>query len=192
MHDEFEEATAKVTLGIEKILALGAAYWDFAEKHSFHFALMCSADLPQRQQVSDELLNELNAQSNWVWKFMISMIDEAKSEGSIKPEIEGFTLGLLLHLTLMGVMKQYHRTTLSPGNIFSAKKEYNPVNANYRLLYNTASDIVMSPAITEMGRKYFPEPRFPTMEELNVSAGAAMDVVEDPLIPESITVLAHS
>ncbi len=150
---------------------------------------MCNSDLPQRSQVSDILFTELESRSNNVWKFLIALIDEAKAEGTIRPEIDSYSLALLLWLNSMSVLRLYQRTKLTAGTVMSAKRDFNMAELNCPLASDFAIAAALANAVTPEGAKYVPALTFPSKEELGlVCSDNSIDStfsVTDQLIEET-------
>jgi AcrR family transcriptional regulator len=177
MNEGFQKAAEKENLGIKKIIAIGDAYWSFADEHPFHFGMMCNADFPMREQISDELIAEMNEQSNWVWSFLIGTIEEAKHEGTIKPDIDGFSSSLLLWLNSMSVLRLYQKMqdNQKKGAAIFQKKAFNFCTLDFRKVYDLSSSVLMSHIVTPEGAKYLAPIHFPSMQELGISQGNALD-----------------
>jgi AcrR family transcriptional regulator len=168
VNDAFAGAFTDGTLAIQRLQAVGEAYWHLSSTHPFQCGLMCNSDLPQRSQVSDILFTELESRSNNVWKFLIALIDEAKAEGTIRSEIDSYSLALLLWLNSMSVLRLYQRTKLTAGTVMSAKRDFNMAELNYPRVYNFAIASALANAVTPEGAKYVPALTFPSKEELGL------------------------
>lgn len=179
MNNAFNEAFEAAPLAIQKITEVGKSYWDFAENRPFNFGMMCNLDFPQRALISDELFAELDQKSSWLWKFLIAMIDEAKDEGTIKPDVDSFSLAMLLWVNSMSILRLYQRLKLAPGNIVSAKNEFNMSNLDFPKLYDFALTSALTHAVTSEGAKYITPLRFPSMAELGVIADLRMHQEND-------------
>ena len=171
MNDGFQKAVEKENLGIKKIIAIGDAYWSFAAEHPFHFGMMCNADLPMRDQISEELLAEMNESNSWIWNLLISTIEEAKLEGTIKPEIDGFSSSMLLWLNTMSVLRLYQKVqdSMKKGGSIMHKKAFNFCTLDFRKMYDLSSGVLMTHIVTPEGAKYLSPLHFPSMEELGIS-----------------------
>lgn len=188
MNARFTEAFERAPLAIQKITEVGKAYWNFAENRPFNFGMMCNMDLPQRQLISDELFSELDEKSNWVWKFLISMIEEAKNEGTIKRDIDAFSLSMLMWVNSMSILRLYQRVRLTPGNVIAAKSEFNMANLNFPKLYDFALTSALTHAVTPEGAKYISPISFPSMEELGVIANMRdHDAARSPFTSQLLT-----
>jgi AcrR family transcriptional regulator len=177
MNEGFQKAVEKENLGIKKIMAIGDAYWAFADEHPFHFGMMCNADFPMRDQISDELIAEMNEQSNWVWRLLVGTIEEAKHEGTIKPDIDGFSSSLLLWLNSMSVLRLYQKVqqNLNKGTAIMQKQAFNFCTMDFRKVYDLSSSVLMSHIVTPEGAKYLAPIHFPSMQELGIDPGDALD-----------------
>ena len=170
MNEEFSAAFDRAPLAIQKITEVGKAYWHFAASRPFNFGMMCNMDFPQRSLISDELFVELDQKSSWLWKFLISMIEEAKNEGTIKRDVDSFSLSMLLWVISMSILRLYQRMRLTPGTVITAKNEFNMGNLDFPKLYDFALTSALTHAVTPEGAKYITPLRFPSMAELGVIA----------------------
>ncbi|MDP4219850.1 MAG: TetR/AcrR family transcriptional regulator, partial [Bacteroidota bacterium] len=177
MNEGFAKAVEKENLGIKKIMAIGDAYWSFAAEHPFHFGMMCNADFPMRDQISDELLAEMNEQNNWVWRLLIGTIEEGKAEGTIKAEVDSFSSSLLSWLNSMSVLRMYEKVQENQrkGSIAIQKQAFNFCSMDFRKVYDLSLGILMSHIVTPEGAKYLQPIYFPSMAELGISPGTALD-----------------
>ncbi len=177
MNEGFQIAVEKENLGIKKIMAIGEAYWAFAAEHPFHFGMMCNSDFPMRDQISSELLAEMNEQSNWVWRLLIGTIDEGKAEGTIKPDIDSFSSSMLSWLNSMSVLRLYQKVqeNQKKGTAIAQKPAFNFCTMDFRKMYDLSLGLLMSHIVTPEGAKYLQPIHFPSMEELGVSPGNALD-----------------
>ncbi|MFI5264732.1 MAG: TetR/AcrR family transcriptional regulator [Candidatus Kapaibacterium sp.] len=190
MNDGFQRAVEKENLGIKKIMAIGDAYWAFAAEHPFHFAMMCNSDFPMRDQVSDELVAELNNQHNWIWSLLVGTIEEGKQEGTIKPEIDGFSSSMMLWLNTMSVLRMYQKVqdNLKKGPGMIEKQSFNFCKMDFAKVYNLSANVLLTHIVTPEGAKYLTPLHFPSMEELGVSPGPVVDTIsvkseQDEAIP---------
>ena len=109
MHESFAEAAEAENLALKKFQAVGDAYWTFAHEQPFRFKMMCNADFPMRENISDEMIFEMSEKGSWVWKLLVGIIDEAKAEGTIKPEVESFSVAMLAWMNTMSVLRLYQK-----------------------------------------------------------------------------------
>lgn len=170
MNAAFNQAFERAPLAIQKITEVGKSYWEFAASRPFNFGMMCNMDFPQRALISDELFAELDEKSSWLWKFLVAMIDEAKNEGTIKHDVDSFSLSMLMWMNSMSILRLYQRLKLAPGNIVAAKNEFNMANLDFPKLYDFTLTSALTHAVTPEGAKYITPLRFPTMAELGVVA----------------------
>jgi AcrR family transcriptional regulator len=190
MNASFTDAFERAPLAIQKITEVGKSYWDFAASRPFNFGMMCNMDFPQRALISDELFAELDQKSSWLWKFLVAMIDEAKHEGTIKHDVDSFSLSMLLWINSMSILRLYQRLKLTPGNIVAAKNEFNMANLDFPKLYDFALTSALTHVVTSEGAKYIAQLRFPSMSELGVIAdlrqhqGTAPSLLTNQLLSE--------
>ncbi len=180
MNEGFHKAVEKENLGIKKIMAIGDAYWSFADEHPFHFGMMCNSDFPMRDQVSDELVAELNTQHNWVWSLLVGTIEEAKQEGTIKPEIDGFSSSLILWLNTMSVLRLYQKMqdNLKKGPAMIEKQSFNFCTMDFRKVYDLSASVLMTHVVTPEGAKYLAPIHFPSMQELGITPGNTLGNID--------------
>jgi len=184
MLGKFQEAVDTSSLSLQRLGALGTAYWEYVTAHGFHFSLMCmSENLPQRQQINDELLMQFYENTNGIWRLLVSLIEEGKREGTVRPEVESFSAACSLWMSCLGVLRVYH-TSLQSGNCYSQKPELNFSKMDFRRMYDLASSLVLSQIVTQEGAKYVTPVQFPSMQELGVDPGHVLDGIQiacDPM-----------
>lgn len=168
LNEEFEKAIEKENLGIKKIMAIGDAYWAFAAEHPFHFGMMCNADFPMRDEISAQLIAEMDEKRNWIWRLLIGTIEESKAEGTVKPEIDGFSSSMLLWLNSISVLRLYHKVqqNLKKEPATFQKQEFNFCTMDFRKMFDLSSSVIMSHIVTPEGAKYIQPIYFPSMDEL--------------------------
>ena len=177
MHEGFVSAAANENLALKKFQAVGNAYWKFAEEHPFQFKMTCNADFPLRENISEEMILEMNEKGSWVWKLLVSIIDEGKTEGTIKADAESFSVAMLSWLNTMSVLRLYQKVqeNIAKGTAITAKQSFNFCTMDFRKVYDLSIATLLSHAVTPEGAKYLPAIHFPSMEELNISAGDALN-----------------
>jgi TetR/AcrR family transcriptional regulator len=177
MHESFHDAASSENLALKKFQAVGDAYWKFAHDEPFRFKMMCNADFPMRENISEEMILEVSEKSSWVWKLLVGIIDEAKREGTIKPEVESFSVAMLAWMNTMSVLRLYQKVqeNMSKGTALIAKQSFNFCAMDFRKVYDLSIATLLSHAVTPEGAKYIPPVRFPSMEELGVNPGNALD-----------------
>jgi len=109
MHESFATAASGENLALKKFQAVGDAYWKFAHDEPFRFKMMCNADFPLRENISDEMILEMSEKGSWVWKLLVGIIEEAKREGTIKADAESFSVAMLSWLNTMSVLRLYQK-----------------------------------------------------------------------------------
>lgn len=175
---QFQEAVSTSSLSLQRLTALGTSYWNYVTSHGFHFSLMCmSENLPQRQQINDELLVQFYENTNGIWRLLVGLIEEGKREGTVRPEVESFSAACSLWMNCLGVLRVYH-TSLQSGNCYSQKPELNFSKMDFRRMYDLASSLVLSQIVTPEGAKYIKPVEFPSMQELGVDPGHVLDGVQ--------------
>jgi hypothetical protein len=150
--------------------------------------MMCNADFPMRENISDEMLLEVSEKGSWVWKLLVGIIEEAKREGTIKPEVESFSVAMLAWMNTMSVLRLYQKVqeNMSKGTALIAKQSFNFCDMDFRKVYDLSIATLLSHAVTPEGAKYIPPVRFPSMEELGVNPGNAlqdMNIVKQHIEP---------
>lgn len=189
MLGKFEEAVASSELSLQRLAALGATYWDYVTSHGFHFSLMCmSENMPQRQQVNDELLAQFYENTNGIWRLLVGLLEEGKREGTVRRDVESFSASCSLWMSCLGVLRVYH-TSLQSGNCYAHKPELNFSKMDFRHMYDLAASLVLSQIVTPEGAKYIKPVRFPSMQELGVDPGHALDGVHAGGTPVMETIL---
>ena len=180
MNDYFEKAVLSENLGIKKILAIGNAYWHFAAEQPFHFGMMCNADFPMRDQISDELIAEMSEKSSWVWKLLIGTIDEGKAEGTIRADVDSFSSSLLSWLNSMSVLRFYQKVqeNIRKGSAVIEKQSFNFCTLDFRRVYDLSLNLLMTQIVTPEGAKYLTPIIFPTMQELGINTNRASEQAE--------------
>lgn len=177
MHESFETAASSENHALKKFQAIGDAFWKFAHEEPFRFKMMCNADFPMRESISDDLILEMNEKGSWVWKLLVGIIEDAKREGTIKPEVESFSVAMLAWMNSMSVLRLYQKAqeNMSKGTALIAKQSFNFCTMDFRKVYDLSIATLLSHAVTPEGAKYIPPVRFPSMEELGVNPGHAFD-----------------
>jgi len=175
LHEEFYHAAATENLALKKFQAVGEAYWKFAQEEPFRFKLMCNADFPLRENISDAMIVELNEKGSWVWQLLVGIIEEGKKVGTIKQDVESFSVAMLAWMNTMSVLRQYQKVqeNISKGTAVIAKQSFNFCTLDFRKVYDLSIATLLSHAVTPEGAKYIPAVHFPSMEELGVSPGNA-------------------
>jgi len=177
MHDSFADAASKENLALKKFQAVGDAYWKFANDEPFRFKMMCNADFPMRENISDEMLLEMNEKGSWVWKLLVGIIEEGKREGTIKANAESFSVAMLSWLNTMSVLRLYQKVqeNRAKGTAIIAKQSFNFCDMDFRKVYDLSITTLLSHAVTPEGAKYLSPVRFPSMAELGVNPGNEFD-----------------
>ena len=177
MHESFQEAASKENLALKKFQAVGNAYWKFAEEYPFQFKMTCNADFPLRENISDEMILEMSEKGSWVWKLLVGIIEEGKIEGTIKADVQSFSVAMLSWLNTMSVLRFYQKVqeNTAKGTAITAKQSFNFCTMDFRKVYDLSIATLLSHAVTLEGAKYLPEIRFPSMEELGINPGTALD-----------------
>ena len=171
MHESFQDGASKENLALKQFQAVGDAYWKFAHDEPFRFKMMCNADFPMRENISEEMILELNDKGSWVWKLLVGIIEDAKREGTIKADVESFSLAMLASLNTMSVLRFYQKVQESSakGMAMSAKQSFDFSAIDFRKVYDLSITTLIAHAVTPEGAKYLSPVRFPSMEELGVS-----------------------
>lgn len=178
MLGNFQDAIATSSLSLQRLAALGTAYWDYVTTHGFHFSLMCmSENLPQRQQINDELLMQFHQNTVGIWRLLVGLIEDGKREGTVRPEVESFSAACTLWMSCLGVLRVYHSSSQN-GSCYSQRPELNFSKMNFRRMYELASSLVLSQIVTTEGAKYITPVEFPSMQELGVDPGHVLDGIQ--------------
>jgi TetR/AcrR family transcriptional regulator len=179
LHESFADAASVESLALKKFQAVGEAYWKFAQDEPFRFKMMCNADFPLRENISDEMILEMTEKGSWVWKLLVGIIEEGKREGTIKADVESFSVAMLSWLNTMSVLRLYQKVqeNKAKGTAIIAKQSFNFCTMDFRKVYELSISTLLSHAVTPEGAKYLPPVYFPSMEELGVNPGHALDEI---------------
>jgi hypothetical protein len=150
------DSCEKKERGIERITAVGEAYRRFSMEHRFLFSMMHVSEPPPKANISQELIDELGYLSERIWKMFYQMTEQAKAEGDIKTEVNGFMIVLTMWLSGTGVLRMFNKCLFnSESSVFAARKggvhlEY----LDWEYVYNTTMRMLLENAVTEQGRAY--------------------------------------
>jgi AcrR family transcriptional regulator len=102
----FERASTKVSLGIEKIYAIGQAYRDFSKKHTDYFKAMAYFDL-RIKEISDESPNAKASidQGEKVLTICAEAIKCGIEDGTIRPDIDPQKAAIVLWGQTNGILQ---------------------------------------------------------------------------------------
>lgn len=151
--DIFRESTRNEPTNFAKLLRIGQAYWQFATENPFYFALHLSDHLPANNtaQISNEMITSLHQGSSEIWKLLVEFIEGAKNEGMVRPEVDSFSVSMLLWLNGMGVLRMNNKMKAVPENVYSSKKEFNPCQVDFYEMYQLNGTIMMHEIVTAKG-----------------------------------------
>ncbi|HYM19510.1 MAG TPA: TetR/AcrR family transcriptional regulator [Candidatus Kapabacteria bacterium] len=154
--------------GILKLQGVGDAYHRFAGENSFLFSVMNVSEPPPKSNISSDLLDELLHLSEKIWKFFYHTTEQAKDEGDIKQEVNGFTLVLTLWLSSTGILRMYNKCLLnSDNNVYGARR--GGIHLQYLdwdYVYNITSRMLLENVVTEQGRTYLRPLEWRSFEEI--------------------------
>jgi len=123
LYDMIVTEAAALSRGIEKVRSVGNAYRRFSTEHRFLFSLMNVSEPPAKANIGQELIEELSHLSERIWKMFFGFTDQAKEEGDIRQDINGFTLVITLWLSATGILRMYNKCMCNAGSsVFSARK----------------------------------------------------------------------
>lgn len=190
LYDMIVFETAPLSRGIEKIQGVSEAYRKFSTEHRFLFSLMNVSEPPAKANIGSELIDELSRLSERIWKMFFGFTDEAKADGDLKPEVNGFTLVLTLWLSATGVLRMYNKCICNNGNnVFSARKggvklEY----LDWQYVYDHTMRMLMENAVTEQGRAHLAPIDWKPLEAMGF--GEHLEGVANMFSPQEAEVIA--
>jgi AcrR family transcriptional regulator len=154
MSEEFRTAAARVETAFEKLLTMGDAYWHFANTYPFYFATMHVMDVPKsEEEISEEPLRELQNKTNGVWDSMISLIEQAKIEGKVLPEVNPLAFAMLLWMDTTSTLRFGHKIQSNPNPSWSNDTVCNPSDMDFKALYDLNAGLILHQIVTDEGRK---------------------------------------
>ena len=158
LYDLMIAECGKAVRGLDKIFCVGTAYRRFAQEDRFLFSVMNVSEPPPKSNISAELLDELNDVSQKIWKNFYQLTEQAKAEGDIKSEVNGFTLVLTLWLSSTGILRMYNKCLLSAdNNMYSARRGgLNLQYLDWEYVYNNTQRMLMENVVTDEGRSHLP------------------------------------
>ncbi len=193
MLDFFQDAASTKSTAFEKLLTLGDAYWNFAMQQPFYFQLMNSTEQTQNlAQVGQETLLALHAQSNMVWTAMIESFEKSKLEGMIKPDVDAFTVSVLMWMNATSILRFYFKIQSTPDSVWSGKQGFNPCNLDFHPIYNLNGGILFHQVVTEAGRALLPPIIWPeitsqlAVPDARSLGGLQLPTFEDEMITPQI------
>jgi hypothetical protein len=140
---------------------------------------MNMADLPNRNGlVSPEMLTGIHERSNAIWELLTGFVEGAKLEGFVKPEVNAFTVTVLLWQNATGILRLQDKIQKTPDSMWKNKKHFNACDIDFDRLYDLNARLLMSEIVTDAGRSklepiVWPEFAIPDMTQCD-SAGAQM------------------
>lgn len=170
LYDMILAETSVLSRGIEKIAGVGNAYRRFSTEDRFLFSLMNVSEPPAKANISQELIDDLSHLSERIWKMFFGFTDEAKAEGDVRQDINGFTLVLTLWLSATGILRMYNKCICNTGgSVFSARKggvklEY----LDWQYVYDHTMRMLMENAVTDQGRSHLQPLEWRPMELLTI------------------------
>lgn len=152
MLEVFHSVLAEEATNFDKLRKLGDAYWQFAHDYAFYFGLQMSDHLPANSgQISQEMVISLHERSNEVWSMIVDLIEGSKREGMVRPEVDAFSVSVLLWLNSMGVLRMNHKIRAVPENVYANSAHFNPCNIDFRAMYTLNGTIMLHEIVTEQG-----------------------------------------
>lgn len=174
LYDLMLTHTGAEARGLGRIMAVGNAYREFSMTEKFLFSLMNVSEPPPKSNVSGELIDELGYLTEQIWKMFYQFTEQAKADGDLKPEVNGFTLVLTLWLSSTGVLRMYNKCLCNvDNNAFAARKggmhlEY----LDWAYVYDTTTRMLLETAVTEQGRTFLAPLTWKTNEEMGLGIDA--------------------
>ena len=158
---EFEASQAT---GLQKLTAIGDAYWKFAQEHYFYFSIMHILDLPYKpDQMAMETISGLQNRSDELWNMLTAIVDQAKADGIVKEEVASFSVGMLLWLNCTGILRFNCKVQSTPDSVWAQqKKAHNPCDVDFKQLYDLNNNLLLHEIVTEKGRGELPKIAWPS------------------------------
>jgi AcrR family transcriptional regulator len=154
MSEEFRIAAERVDTAFEKLLTMGDAYWRFANTYPFYFATMHLMDVPKtEEEISEEPLRDLQNKTNAVWDSMIALIEQAKMEGKVLPEVNPLAFAMLLWMDTTSTLRFGHKLQANPNPSWSNESACNPSDMDFKALYDLNAGLIFHQIVTNEGRK---------------------------------------
>ena len=104
----FEKAIKKKATGIEKLLAIGHAYYDFCFKYPLYFNAMMHQEILEvewEKHMQGQGVRCCEEASNQIFALMAEIIHGGISDGSIRADLHPQKLTILLWVQVSGVLK---------------------------------------------------------------------------------------
>jgi len=173
MAETFATGMQSINGSFEKLMSMGDSYWQFANDYPFYFAIMHMMDMPDRtrpEQIGEDVLQQLHAKSNCVWRDMIELVEQSKAEGMVKQEVEAFAFSMLLWMNLTSTLRFAYKVQSTPDNFWKADSKYNPCSMDLRSMYDLNANLLFQQVVTESGRMKLAPIVWPTCTSPEVPA----------------------
>lgn len=152
LFEVFSEEIKKAETNFDKLLLTGNAYWNFAHEYPFYFSLHLSDHMPQNfGHINSDMIATLQERSTDIWKLLVDLLEGSKLEGMVKPEVDSFSVAMLLWLNSMSVLRMNHKMKSMPNNVYADSDGYNPCEVNFRDMYDLNAMILMHEIATQRG-----------------------------------------
>ncbi len=178
--------TNKQDRGLNKLMVIGDAYRLFAMQEKFLFGIMNVSEPPAKSNISQELIDELGVLSGNIWTKFIEVAEQAKAEGDVKPEVNGFTFVMTMWLSGTGVLRMYNKCMLSKNSVFAARSggiHLELLDWNY--IYNLTERMLLENVVTEQGRVHLEKIEWRSFEQLGLEfSNKTGSFTNNPMIEE--------
>lgn len=97
LHDMFVQSTEEAPTTFEAIRQLGPTYYEFFQRHRNFFRMFSYFQYPgMHKQVSEEMRQLCNNQSQKLWSVVIGLIQKGIQEGDLKNELNPVETSIIL------------------------------------------------------------------------------------------------
>jgi AcrR family transcriptional regulator len=108
LKNSFEKTIRKKSLGIENLIAIGQAYYNFCHEYPLYFNAMMHQEVLEvewEKHVEYEGVKCCEEVSNKIFTLMAEVIRAGTTDGSIRPDLHPQKLTILLWAQVTGVLK---------------------------------------------------------------------------------------
>lgn len=118
------------------ILRFGEAYHKFSSEQSYLFKMLAAVENPVvNEQISSEVLSELENTSDKVWSYVASFVQKGVDAGTFRDDLTPYEAVLLFWVSLSGVLNLRARAAATRDNKFVSKDSVLH-RVDYDSLYN--------------------------------------------------------
>jgi len=106
LHQMFEKAIINIAKGIDQVLAVGRAYYEFSKVHSDYYKAMVYYDChPGKAESDSPFAEQCNIEGEKVLKFLAMMIQRGIQDQTIRPDLDPIQTGIILWGQSMGMIQ---------------------------------------------------------------------------------------